>query len=82
LSAILVSDVVGYSRLVHRDEEATHAKLAVVLAEMSRPRIAEHGGHIESRPLVAHALPSLSGEEDSFFPYPTTGSAHVDRRKA
>jgi class 3 adenylate cyclase len=56
--AILVSDVVGYSRLVYRGQEGTHAKLAVVLAEMSRPRIAEHRGHIEYRPLIARALPS------------------------
>jgi TolB-like protein/class 3 adenylate cyclase/Flp pilus assembly protein TadD len=46
LSAILVADVAGYSRLMHRDEEATHAKLAAVLAESVTPAIAEHGGRI------------------------------------
>jgi class 3 adenylate cyclase len=58
LLAILVADVAGYSRLVHRDEEATHAKLAAVLAESVTPAIAEHGGRIEYRPLTAHTLPS------------------------
>src|SRR5712691_5902540 len=46
LSAILVADVAGYSRLMHRDEEATHAKLSAVLAESVTPAIAEHGGRI------------------------------------
>jgi TolB-like protein/class 3 adenylate cyclase len=46
LSAILVADVAGDSRLMHRDEEATHAKLAAVLAESVTPAIAEHGGRI------------------------------------
>jgi adenylate cyclase len=58
LSAILVADVAGYSRLVHRDEEATHTKLAAVLAESVTPAIAVHGGRIEYRPLNAHTLPS------------------------
>ena len=57
LSAILVADVAGYSRLVHRDEEA-HAKLAAVLAESFTPAIAEHGGRIEYCPLTAQALSS------------------------
>ena len=58
LSAILVADVAGYSRLVHRDEEATHAKLAAVLVESVMPAIAEYGGRVEYRPLTAYTLPS------------------------
>jgi class 3 adenylate cyclase len=58
LSAILVADVAGNSRLVHRDGEATHAKLVAVLAESFTPAIAEHGGRIEYRPLTTHTLPS------------------------
>ncbi|WP_347340272.1 adenylate/guanylate cyclase domain-containing protein [Bradyrhizobium cytisi] len=46
LSAILAADVAGYSRLMHSDEEATHAKLKVLLAGGVEPAIAEHGGRI------------------------------------
>jgi class 3 adenylate cyclase len=46
LSAILAADVAGYSRLMHNDEEATHAKLTTLLADVVAPAIAEHGGRI------------------------------------
>jgi TolB-like protein/class 3 adenylate cyclase len=46
LSAILAADVAGYSRLMHSDEEATHAKLTELLADAVDPAIAKHGGHI------------------------------------
>lgn len=46
LSAILAADVAGYSRLMHHNEEATHAKLATLLMEAVHPAIAEHGGRI------------------------------------
>ena len=46
LSAILAADVAGYSRLMHSDEEATHAKLTTLLADVVGPAIAEHGGRI------------------------------------
>jgi TolB-like protein len=46
LSAILAADVAGYSRLMHHDEEATHAKLAALLVEAIHPAIAEYGGRI------------------------------------
>jgi TolB-like protein/class 3 adenylate cyclase len=46
LSAILAADVAGYSRLMHNDEEATHAKLTVLLTDAVAPAIAEHGGRI------------------------------------
>ena len=46
LSAILAADVAGYSRLMHSDEEATHAKLTVLIARGIEPAIAEHGGRI------------------------------------
>ena len=46
LSAILAADVAGYSRLMHSDEEATHAKLAALLTDAIRPAIAEHGGRV------------------------------------
>src|SRR6266852_2535435 len=46
LSAIMAADVAGYSRLMHHDEEATHAKLTALLANNVTPAIAEHGGRI------------------------------------
>jgi TolB-like protein/class 3 adenylate cyclase len=46
LSAILAADVAGYSRLMHDDEEATHIRLAALLADAAEPAIAEHRGRI------------------------------------
>ena len=46
LSAILAADVAGYSRLMHSDEEATHAKLTALLTDAVAPAITEHGGSI------------------------------------
>ena len=38
LAAILAADVAGYSRLMHNDEEATHAKLTALLADAVSPQ--------------------------------------------
>jgi TolB-like protein/class 3 adenylate cyclase len=46
LAAILAADVAGYSRLMHDDEEGTHAKLTVLLTDAVNPAIEEHGGRI------------------------------------
>src|SRR5690349_7223580 len=46
LSAILAADVAGYSRLMHREEEATHARLTALLTDAVNPAIAEHGGRV------------------------------------
>jgi TolB-like protein/class 3 adenylate cyclase/tetratricopeptide (TPR) repeat protein len=46
LSAILAADVAGYARLMHNDEEATHTKLAALLADGVKLAITEHGGRI------------------------------------
>src|SRR6201993_4632401 len=46
LAAIVAADVAGYSRLMHCDEEATHAKLTALLADIVTPAISEHGGRI------------------------------------
>jgi TolB-like protein/class 3 adenylate cyclase/Flp pilus assembly protein TadD len=46
LAAIVAADVAGYSRLMHCDEEATHAKLTALLTDGVTPAIAEHGGRI------------------------------------
>lgn len=46
LSAILAADVAGYSRLMHSDEEATHARLTAVILSVVNPAVAEHGGRV------------------------------------
>jgi TolB-like protein/class 3 adenylate cyclase len=46
LSAILAGDVAGYSRLMHIDEEGTHAKLTSLLTNAIAPAIGEHGGRV------------------------------------
>src|SRR3954454_2916270 len=46
LLAIMAADVAGYSRLMHDDEEATHARLTALLADAVEPAIAEHGGRV------------------------------------
>jgi hypothetical protein len=42
----LAADVAGYSRLMHNDEEATHARFTALLSGAIEPVIAEHGGRI------------------------------------
>jgi hypothetical protein len=46
LAAILAADVVGYSRLMERDEAGTLAALKALRAEVFEPRTREHGGRI------------------------------------
>ena len=46
LAAILAADLAGYSRLMHDDEEGTHARLTALLANTVEPAIAEHGGRV------------------------------------
>jgi adenylate cyclase len=46
LAAILAADVVGYSRLVRADEEATLEALAALRAEVIEPLIARHNGRL------------------------------------
>ena len=46
LVAIVAADVAGYSRLMHDDEEATHARFTGLLKDAIEPAIAEHGGRI------------------------------------
>ena len=44
LVAVVVADVVGYSRLMERDEAGTHERLRTLRDELIDPKIAEHGG--------------------------------------
>jgi len=46
LAAILVADVVGYSRLMGRDEAGTLARLTALRRDFLEPLIAEHAGRI------------------------------------
>lgn len=49
LTAILSADVVGYSRLMAKEEKATHQALKKCEAEVIEPIIKEHGGRICKR---------------------------------
>ena len=46
LAAILAADVVGYSRLMERDEEGTLVALKALRSELIDPTVAEHKGRI------------------------------------
>jgi adenylate cyclase len=46
LTAILVADVAGYSRLMGADEEGTHERLKEHLRDLVYPKIKEHRGRI------------------------------------
>ena len=46
LAAIVVADVVGYSRLMGANEEATLDALQILHASIIEPLIAEHSGHL------------------------------------
>src|SRR6478735_1617026 len=49
IAAILVSDVVGYSRLVGADEDRTLARLRALRSDMIDPTIAVHQGRVVKR---------------------------------
>jgi adenylate cyclase len=44
--AVLLADVVGYSRLMSTDEEATHVMLTECFGGLIEPKISEHGGRL------------------------------------
>ncbi len=58
LAAILAADVVGYSRLMGRDESGTLARLQEHRKERLEPPLARHGGRLVK--LTAMALWSIS----------------------
>ena len=49
IAAILVADVVGYSRLVGADEDRTLAQLRALRSDLIDPAIAAHRGHVVKR---------------------------------
>jgi adenylate cyclase len=46
MTAVLLADVVGYSRLMSTDEEATHVMLAEYFGASIQPKISEHSGRL------------------------------------
>ncbi len=49
VAAILVADIVGFSRLTAADEEATLTRLRALRAELFNPSVAAHGGRVVKR---------------------------------
>ena len=49
LAAILVADVVGYSRLAGTDEDRTPARLRALRSDLIDPTIALHQGRVVKR---------------------------------
>ena len=49
IAAILVADVVGYSRLAGADEDRTLARLRGLRSDLIDPAIAEHHGRVVER---------------------------------
>jgi len=46
LAAIVIADVVGYTRLMERDEAATHSRLREIRDKVTDPKIVHHGGRV------------------------------------
>jgi adenylate cyclase len=59
LAAILVADIVGYSRLAGADEERTLARLRGLRSDLIDPAIALHHGRIVKR--IGRATNPMAG---------------------
>ena len=46
LAALLAADIADYSRLMHANEEATHAQFTEIMQGVVEPAVAQHGGRI------------------------------------
>jgi len=46
LAAIVIADVVGYTRLMERDDTGTYARVRLIRDEVVDPAILSHGGRI------------------------------------
>ncbi len=89
LAAILAADVVGYSRLIRADEEATLAALSTLRADIIDPKIAEHHGRIfklmgdgvlAEFPSVVEAVRSAAAIQHAMTERNAAGAgAHTDR---
>ena len=69
LAAILVADVVGYSRLAGADEDRTLARLRGLRSDLIDPATAAHHGRSEER-VVSRENASLSSRLRRFPPTP------------
>jgi hypothetical protein len=76
---MLVDDVAGYSRLVHRDEEARMPNWPRSQWKVSRSRLRNTAAASNTARILATRYLPNRGKGDLFFLYPTAGSAHVDR---
>lgn len=56
IAAIVIADVVGYSKLVHVDEEGTRARFQILQNDLFTPSVTSHGQ------TVALVEPSGSGK--------------------
>src|SRR5690349_22737272 len=46
LAAVLAADVVGYSRLIERDDKGTVARLRALFREVVQPIVTQHRGRV------------------------------------
>src|SRR5262245_58780762 len=46
LAAIICGDIVGFSRLMEKDEEGTHGRVKTLLRDTINPSVLEHHGRI------------------------------------
>ena len=76
LAAILSADVVGYTRLMHADEEGTLARPHAHRSELTEAKIAEYGGRIVKQMGDALSV-SRSGERDPGAPLLRIGGVAV-----
>jgi class 3 adenylate cyclase len=60
IAAILVSDVVGYSRLAGAEEERTLARLRALRSDRIDPAISVHRGRSSSAPATARSSSSAA----------------------
>jgi class 3 adenylate cyclase len=82
LAAIVVADIVGYSRLTGEDEVGTVARLRTLRADFIDPTIASHGGRLVKRTgddevVEFRSVPLRSVHRPSVDPL-----AHMDRHPA
>jgi adenylate cyclase len=60
LAAILVADIVGYSRLASADEERTLARVRGLRSDLIDPAIAAHHGRIVKRTATVQSSSSAA----------------------
>ncbi len=68
LAAILVADVVGYSRLAGADQERTLARLRGLRSDLIDPAIAAHHGRIVEGARDGGVIASPAREESRALP--------------